>query len=116
MKNRVFLERFRFAREGLIFAWRTEKSLRTEGIVALVALLLLGLLQPEPLWWALIGVMIALVLAAELINTALEHLADHLHPERHPKIKIVKDCAAAAVLLLSLGALWVGLLMVLSVF
>ena len=58
--------------------------------------------------------MVSLVIAAELINTALEHLADHLHPEQHPRIKIVKDCAAAAVLILSAGALWVALLMVLA--
>jgi diacylglycerol kinase (ATP) len=54
------------------------------------------------------------VIAAELINTALEHLADHLHPEQHPRIKIVKDCAAAAVLILSIGALWVAVMMVAS--
>ena len=62
------------------------------------------ILQPQAIWWALIGIMIFLVLAAELLNTALEHLADHLHPEMHPRIKLVKDCAAAAVLLLSLAA------------
>ena len=58
--------------------------------------------------------MVSLVIAAELINTALEQLADHLHPEQHPRIKIVKDCAAAAVLILSAGALWVALMMVLA--
>ncbi len=83
--------------------------------MALVTGVVMGVLQPALIWWALVGTMIALVLAAELINTALEHLVDHLHPERHPRIKIVKDCAAAAVLLLSLGAAWVGVLMVLSV-
>ena len=44
------------------------------------------------------------VLAAELFNTALEHLIDHLHPALHPSIKIAKDCAAGSVLLLSLSA------------
>ena len=46
---------------------------------------------------------VSFVLAAELVNTAIEHLADHLHPELHPKIKLVKDCAAAAVLVVVLG-------------
>lgn len=77
----------------------------------MAALLLLLLLRPAPLWWALVGIMVMLVLAAELINTALEHLADHLHPEQHPQIKLVKDCAAAAVLLLSVGALWLVVVM-----
>ena len=49
------------------------------------------------------------VFAAEMFNTAIEHLADHLHPETDPHIRIVKDCAAAAVLVAVLGALAVGL-------
>lgn len=115
MKNRHLIVRLRHAYHGWCSAWRGEKSLRAQGGFALLALLLLIILQPALVWWALIGIMIALVLAVELLNTALEHLADHLHPELHPRIKLVKDCAAAAVLVLSLGALWIGLLMVLSV-
>jgi diacylglycerol kinase (ATP) len=51
---------------------------------------------------------VVLVLAVELVNTAIEGLADHLHPEQHPSIKVVKDCAAAAVLVAALGALGVA--------
>ncbi|HHM05225.1 MAG TPA: diacylglycerol kinase [Gammaproteobacteria bacterium] len=114
MKNKPFISRLGFALEGLRAAFRTERSFRTQAAVAAALLALLALLQPPPLWWALAGVMVALVLAAELINTALEGLADHLHPERHPQIKLVKDCAAGAVLVLSVGALWVGLWMLWS--
>ena len=116
MKNRPFSARLGFAFAGLRAAWRHEKSFRTQSWFALAALLLLLLLRPALLWWALIGVMVMAVLAAELINTALEHLADHLHPEHHPKIKLVKDCAAAAVLLLSLGAVWLVIIMLLDHF
>ena len=48
------------------------------------------------------------MLAAELFNTAIESLADHLHPEQHPAIKVVKDCAAGAVLVASVAALGVA--------
>ena len=64
------------------------------------------------LWWALVVLASAGVLAAELFNTAVEHLADHLHPEVHPSIRVVKDCAAAAVLVASLGAVGVGVALV----
>ncbi len=116
MKNQAFHHRLSYALAGLRATWRHEKSFRTHGLFAFGALLLLMVLQPEPLWWALTGIMVVLVLAAELINTALEHLADHLHPEQHPNIKMVKDCAAAAVLLLSLGALWLVLMLLLEKF
>ena len=48
-----------------------------------------------------------LILAAELFNTALENALDHLSPERHPAIQVAKDCAAGAVLMLSLSGLCV---------
>ena len=40
----------------------------------------------------------ALVLVAELVNTAIENVCDALHPSRHPLIGAAKDCASAAVL------------------
>ena len=115
MKNQPFSVRVNYAWAGVRAAWHSEPSFRIQGIIALVMCVAMGVLQPALIWWALVGVMIALVLAAELINTAFENLVDHLHPQHHPRIKIVKDCAAAAVLLLSLAAAWVGVLMVLSV-
>ena len=47
-----------------------------------------------------------------MFNTAIEHLADHLHPDIHPSIRAVKDCAAAGVLLASLGAMAVAVALV----
>ena len=115
MKNRGFAQRLGYAWAGLREAWRSERSLRIQLVIAALLLPMLFVLHPAPLWWALTGLMAGLVIAAELINTALEHLIDHLHPERHPRIKIVKDCAAAAVLVLSLAALWVAAMMAWSV-
>jgi diacylglycerol kinase len=58
---------------------------------------------------------IALVLSLELVNSAIEYLIDHLHPEVAPEIKPAKDIFAGAVLVACLGALCVGVLMVLAV-
>lgn len=112
MKNQGFNSRLGFALAGVRAAWRSERSLRTQGYLALAWLLVMLWLQPAAVWWAATGIMVTLVFAAELINTALEQLADHLHPDQHPKIKLVKDCAAGAVLILSLGSLWVAAWMV----
>jgi len=65
-------------------------------------------LRPAAVWWALVFLASALVMAAELLNTAIEHLADLLHPQHSPGIRLVKDCAAAGVLIAVLGALGVG--------
>jgi len=69
----------------------------------------LALLRPGPLWWAAVMLASAGVLAAELLNTAIETLADHLSPQVHPRIRIVKDCAAAAVFISVMGALAVAI-------
>lgn len=107
-KNQPFLTRLHFALAGLGHAVRTEHSVRIQvGVFSLVVVALL-ILRPGPFWWALVLLASAVVLAAELLNTAVEHLADHLHPEIHPSIRIVKDCAAAAVLVAVLGAIAVG--------
>ncbi len=71
-------------------------------------IVVLALVKIEPVWWALVLLASGVVLAAELFNTALEHLADHLHPQTHPRIQIVKDCAAAAVLVTAGMAAAVG--------
>ena len=39
------------------------------------------------------------MLSAEYLNTAVEKLCDHLHPDRHPSIGIVKDVASAGAFL-----------------
>jgi len=97
-----------FALAGLRHGLRTERSVRFEAAVLVLVVVALAVLRPEPLWWAATALASAGVLAAELLNTAIEALADHLSPELHPQIRVVKDCAAAAVFVSVLGALVVG--------
>jgi undecaprenol kinase len=108
MKNQPFATRLGFALAGLKGALRSENSLKFQGFAACAVVVALIWLRPAPVWWAITALTIVTVLAAELINTAVEHLADHVHPEQHPQIKAVKDCAAAAVLVTSVGALAVA--------
>lgn len=60
--------------------------------------------------WIAVILAVGLVWAAEALNTAIEHLADVLHPARHPGIGRVKDIAAAAVLLASIAAALTGMI------
>jgi undecaprenol kinase len=109
MKNQPFPARLGFAVRGLAHALRSESSLKTQVVVFVLVMLALILLRPSAGWWALAVLASAGVIAAELLNTAIEELADHLHPELHPRIRLVKDCAAAAVLVAVLGAVGVAL-------
>lgn len=108
MKNRPFTARLDFAWTGIRTCWHTERSFRTHGACAILAITALPLIRPAPIWWALVGLAVTLVLAFELVNSALERLIDHLHPELHPEIKQVKDMAAGSVLVISFGAMVVA--------
>ena len=107
-KNQRFRARLGFALRGLAQALRSEASLRLQALAFAAALLVLFALRPPAVWWALVILASAAVVAAELFNTAIEHLADLLHPQQSPGIRLVKDCAAAGVLIAVLGALGVG--------
>lgn len=76
------------------------------GIAVFGLALFLGCTALE---WALLILTVALVLCAELFNTALEQALNRLHPEQHAQIGLAKDLAAAAVLVLSFGAAALGL-------
>ena len=107
-RGQPFHVRLGCALRGLTHALRTQASLRFQAAAALAALLVLIVLRPAPLWWGLVLCASTTVLAAELLNTAIEQLADELHPQQSVGIRIVKDCAAAGVLLAALGAVVTG--------
>lgn len=65
-------------------------------------------LSLSPHEWALLFLAMGLVWMGEALNTAVEYLADALHPELHPMIKKAKDTAAAGVLLAALFAIAVA--------
>lgn len=116
MKNQPFHKRLSYSLQGIRTAWRLEASFRFQSLMALGVVALLIGLRPPAIWWALLLMNCGLVLAAELINTALEHALDHLHPEIHPAIKVSKDCAAGAVLIFSLSSLGTFLAFLWSMF
>ena len=95
--------------------FQSERSFRTECICAVAAVLALLILRPGWQWAALIALCTMVVMALELVNSALEYLIDHMHPDIHPAIKHSKDAAAAAVLIASCGSVCVAALMLLSI-
>ena len=98
MKGQSFGRRLGFALQGLRTALGREASFRTQLAFAVVVVIALAVERPAAIWWAVCALAIGLVLVAELLNSALEALADRLHPEQHPQIRAAKDLAAAAVL------------------
>ena len=76
MKNRPLHERFGFALDGLRVVWRSERSFRTECGFAVAALIALLILRPGWQWAAMIAICTMVVMALELLNSALEYLIE----------------------------------------
>ena len=110
MKRHSFVRRLGFAVDGIRAAWRRERNFRIQLVFAGALIALLLALRPGFYWAAILLMVAALVLSAEMINSALEALIDHLHPDIHPEIRIIKDMAAGAVLVFSLTALLIAAL------
>lgn len=107
MKNQNLIKRIIFALHGLRSAWQSERSFRGQIVITFIAIASLIFLKATPQWWAIFILVIGATLAAELINTSLEYVLDLLHPGLHSQIEKAKDCAAAAVLVLSCSAIFI---------
>lgn len=99
---------FKYAIEGFISSFKTERNMKIH-VLAMALVVILGIyLKLSPIEWCIIVISIALVISAELFNTAIETLVDMVSPERNPNAKLVKDISAAAVLALAIGAAVAG--------
>jgi diacylglycerol kinase (ATP) len=100
---------FKYAWAGVSYAFRTQRNFRIHLMIGALALSLGIFLHLSSVKMAVIGLTIGLVLAMELLNTAIEAIVD-LTVQRtyHELAKIAKDCAAGAVFIVSLVALSVA--------
>ena len=101
---------FRYAFHGWFHVLKTQRNAWIHSAIA-TAVFFVGLwVGLPPRDWAVIILTIAMVFAAEFMNTAIEAVVDLASPDTHPLAKIGKDVGAAAVLVAALAAVIVGLL------
>ena len=86
-KSKSIIHSFKYATEGFISAFKTERNMKMH-----------------------IFIMICVIIAGILINTAIEITVDLAMPEKNEKAKLAKDIAAAGVFVVSITAAIVGLL------
>ncbi|MBO2943253.1 diacylglycerol kinase family protein [Paenibacillus sp. F411] len=89
---------FRYALEGILQTIRTETHMKIHLAAAAIVFLAAALLNVGTVQWLFLVLAVSLVMAAELLNTAVEAVVDLVSPEAHPLAKRAKDAAAGAVL------------------
>ena len=104
------LESIRHAMSGWSHVIRTQKNawIHTAATIFVIAFAIWLRLPARD--WALLLITIAIVWAAEFLNTALEIVVDLASPELHPMAKAGKDVGAAAVLIAASTAAVIGIL------
>jgi len=105
---------FKYAGQGVGYAFRTQRNFRIHLMIGAIALSLSVYFQLSAVACSIISLTIALVLVLELLNTALEAVVDlTVGREFHQLAKIAKDCAAGAVLIAAIAALIIAAVLLL---
>ena len=108
--RKSFLYGFLFAFRGLLILIKDERNARFHLFASFCAVGLGVLLELKPLEWTVILMSIGAVFAAEALNSALERLANKIHPEQDELIRDAKDLAAGAVLVVSISSALIGII------
>lgn len=99
-----------FAFKGAFKLITTEHSVMVQSSIAVLLIIAGFYFQISREEWIMQILAFGLVLGIESLNTAVEKIADFIHPEFHNKIGFIKDIAAGAVLFAAIAAIAVGLL------
>ena len=101
---------FGYAWEGIRHCFTHEPNFKIHVGFAAAAASMCILLQLTFTEWAVILICIAMVIAMEMVNTAVEHLCNLVYPSQSQVIKKIKDMAAGAVLICAMVAAICGLI------
>ncbi|MBI5144746.1 MAG: diacylglycerol kinase family protein [Candidatus Omnitrophica bacterium] len=119
-RTKVFRHIFRFhgliesvklASKGIYYLFLYHRNMRIIFLLGLAALLIGVYSQLNAVEFIILCITIMLVFMAEIFNTAIEMMMDMLTAKYRTRIKLVKDIAAAVVLLTSLNSLFIGYLL-----
>ncbi len=105
-----------YACKGALMLLKTEASIQVQAILAVIMTLLGFYYGITPIEWILQIFAIGLVMSVEGVNTAIEAIADFIHPDFHNKIGFIKDVAAGAVFIAAITAVIIGLIIYIPYF
>lgn len=104
-----FFKSFTFAFKGILFCISNERNMRVHISVAMLVLIFAYFFNLTVNQYAILILTFAIVIACEMINTAIEILVNMNSPNYSVFAKIAKDIAAGAVFISALGAIGVGI-------
>ena len=110
MKKDPLYKSFGYAFQGIFNTIRTERNIKIPCAAAILVTIFGIWLQISKTEWMICFILFGLILALELVNTAVEATVDLFTEERKPLAKKAKDAAAGAVLIVAIFAAVIGIL------
>lgn len=104
------LKAVKYAATGFWILISTENSIITQVIIAIIMTILGFLMHISVTEWLIQTLAIGLVLVAESLNTAIEKIADFVHPDYHKQIGHIKDISAGAAFFAAIFTVIIGLI------
>ena len=108
LKNRIRSVGYAF--KGMFLLLWTESSIKIQFVIALVVTAAGFYFEISSTEWALQLIAIGMVMGTEGVNIAIEKLSDYVQPKEDPKIGLIKDISAGAVMIVSIISSIVGLI------
>ncbi len=108
LSNRI--KSFGYAIEGIFTFFRTQHNAWIHAFAAVLVVVFGYIFKVNSYDWCLLTIAIAIVIATEMLNTAIEFLTDLVSPGFNLHAKKVKDVAAGAVLIAAIAAIVIGLI------
>ncbi len=99
-----------YAMRGAYLLITTEASIKVQLVISVIMTFAGFYFKISATEWLIQILAIGLVMSIEGINTAIEAIADFIHPDKHKKIGYIKDIAAGAVFIASIAAALAGLI------
>ena len=110
MKKDPLYKSFGYAFQGIFNTIRTERNIKIHCVAAILVTIFGIWLQISKTEWMICFILFGLILALELVNTAVEATVDLFTEERKSLAKKAKDAAAGAVLIAAIFAVVIGIL------
>lgn len=114
MKKESFLvnrlKSISYAFRGAWILITTEASIKVQLFIGVIMTFLGFYFELTKTEWILQCLTIGVIIAIEGVNTAIEEMADFIHPEKHAKIGLIKDMSAGAVFLFAIIAIIIGIM------
>lgn len=110
MKSKNIINSFKYAIQGIISSIRSERNIKIHIGFMILTIILGVIFNINTLEWIICIILFALVIGAELFNTAIEKTIDIIVPNKDNRAKFIKDVSAGAVLIFAIAALIIGII------